>query len=593
MQTQLRFTRVDFVRFKAFKKFALHLRHFNILVGPNNAGKSTILSAFRILAAAMRHARTRRATLVQGPSGPTYGYEIDITGISVAEENLFFNYDEDEAAHVRFLLSNGNSLTLFFPEQGTCRLLADGSSGPPRDTAGFKRGFDCEVGFVPVLGPVDHREPLYRAEAARLALYNYTAARNFRNIWYHFPIKFEEFRELLRQTWPGMDIERPTIDRSYDKPLLHMFCPEERIPREIFWAGFGFQVWCQMLTHIVQSSQRGVFLIDEPDIYLHADLQRQLIALLRDLPADVVVATHSTEMITEAEPDEIVLINKTRRASRRITQPSQLSEVFATLGSNLNPVLTQLAKTRRVVFVEGLDFQIIAKFARKLGLFRVANRADFAVVPVGGFSPDRIRTLKEGMETTLGGKVSAAAILDRDFRSEDECADIKARSNSFCNLVVVHTRKEIENFLLVPAALDRAAAQRIADKNRRSSKTLRYTPSMTAWLRDYINETRTSITSQYLAFRRKFDKRNNSGWDEATSNETVLAQLDPIWSSLDDAVKVVPGKGCLGFVNQRLQEQYGVSVTSTSVIDAMTNAELPDEVEVLVHALEEFAQSRA
>jgi len=51
-----RFTRVEFTRFKAFKKFSLTLRHFNILVGPNNAGKSTVLAGFRILAAAMRRA---------------------------------------------------------------------------------------------------------------------------------------------------------------------------------------------------------------------------------------------------------------------------------------------------------------------------------------------------------------------------------------------------------------------------------------------------------------------------------------------------------------------------------------------------------
>ena len=47
------FIQVDFHRFKAFQSFRFRLRHFNILVGPNNAGKSTILTAFRILAAAM------------------------------------------------------------------------------------------------------------------------------------------------------------------------------------------------------------------------------------------------------------------------------------------------------------------------------------------------------------------------------------------------------------------------------------------------------------------------------------------------------------------------------------------------------------
>ena len=86
-----------------------------------------------------------------------------------------------------------------------------------------------------------------------------------------------------------------------------MFCPEERIPREIFWAGFGFQVWCQMLTHVIQSEGASLFLIDEPDIYLHADLQRQLLGLLQNLGPDILIATHSTEIITEAEPDDILL----------------------------------------------------------------------------------------------------------------------------------------------------------------------------------------------------------------------------------------------------------------------------------------------
>ena len=50
------FIRVEFHRFKVFRNFTVNLRSFNILVGPNNAGKSTILAAFRILASAMRKA---------------------------------------------------------------------------------------------------------------------------------------------------------------------------------------------------------------------------------------------------------------------------------------------------------------------------------------------------------------------------------------------------------------------------------------------------------------------------------------------------------------------------------------------------------
>jgi len=53
--------------------------------------------------------------------------------------------------------------------------------------------------------------------------------------------------------------------------------------------------------------------------------------------------------------------------------PKGLQELFELLGSNLNPTLTQLAKARRALFVEGKDFQILGAFARKLGRNEVAT----------------------------------------------------------------------------------------------------------------------------------------------------------------------------------------------------------------------------
>ena len=283
MSELLNYNRVQFRRFKALESFTLHLRSFNILVGPNNAGKSTILAAFRILSAGLRRAKSRKPELVSGPDGPVLGYPVDMSALSVGEENIFFDYDDSEPASVTFTLTGNRTLTLYFPAIGSSMLIADDPRREIRTPSSFRSTFNCPIGFVPILGPVEHNERLYEREAARQALFNYRAARNFRNIWHHYPDDFDKFQVLLRQTWPGMDVERPEVDRSHERPVLHMFCPEKRILREIFWAGFGFQVWCQMLTHLVQSRKSSIFLIDEPDIYLHSDLQRQLLSLLHDL----------------------------------------------------------------------------------------------------------------------------------------------------------------------------------------------------------------------------------------------------------------------------------------------------------------------
>jgi hypothetical protein len=435
------------------------------------------------------------------------------------------------------------------------------------------------------LGPVDHNERLFEKEAARQALFNYKAARNFRNIWYHYPEKFETFRAILKETWPGMDVNAPEINHTHGKPILNMFCPEERIPREIFWAGFGFQVWCQMLTHLVQSNESSIFLIDEPDIYLHSDLQRQLLAQLKNMGPDILIATHSTEIITEAETDDIVLIDKSKKRSKRIRRPEELHQVFAILGSNLNPLLTQLAKTRKAVFLEGKDFLLFSKFARKMRKIDVANRVGFAVIPIGGFSPDRIRTLISGIETTLGCKISSAAILDKDYRSIEECENIKASCEKFCSMVALHSCKEVENFILVPSAMDKAAKRRLEEKNKRSGSTLEYTDCAEAFLSKYAEGRRSYVTSQYLAKKRSYTRSNSGGEDEATSNERALDELNKLWEDPISRIGLLPGKDAVSEFNKMLQEEYKISVTQSAIVDSMAESEIPTEMKTLVDQL--------
>jgi predicted ATP-dependent endonuclease of OLD family len=79
-----------------------------------------------------------------------------------------------------------------------------------------------------------------------------------------------------------MQIQPPELI-DIKNQILAMFCLERRMTRELYWAGFGFQVWCQLLTHVVRAAESTIFVIDEPEIYLHADLQRQLVSIAREL----------------------------------------------------------------------------------------------------------------------------------------------------------------------------------------------------------------------------------------------------------------------------------------------------------------------
>lgn len=581
----LRYTRVEFHRFKAFDSFSLSLKQFNIVVGPNNAGKSTILAAFRILAAGLRKANSRKPSFVRFRGATVRGYDVDLASISVAEENLFFNYDDEESAWVRFTLSNKSTLTLYFPEREVCYLIPEGAERVIEHPSAFKKYFDCPIGFVPILGPVDHHEPLFEREAARLALFNYRAARNFRNIWYHYPERFQEFRDLLRQTWPGMDVEFPEIDTSHKRALLHMYCPEKRIPREIFWAGFGFQVWCQMLTHIIQGKESSIFLIDEPDIYLHSELQRQLLTILRSMGPDILIATHSTEIVTEAESNELVLVSKANSSAKRLRDPTQIAGVLKALGSSVNPVLTQLAKTRRAVFVEGKDFQIIGRFALRLSESGVGNRRDFAVIPTEGFNPERVKHLISGIEATLGLPIRSAIILDGDFRCAEERASLQSAGSSFAAYSIIHQRNEIENFLLVPAAIDRALQRRLEDRERRTGSAVSFQPLASACLAKFAESCRIEVQSRMIAERKQFEKGNNPKLSEASVNAAALQDFESRWKDEESRLRVIPGKEALAALNQEAQATYSVSITPLAIIDAMAMDDVPEEMKSLVAML--------
>lgn len=380
-------TNIQFKNYKTFRSYAVSLSGFNVLVGPNNAGKSTIIGALRILGEGLRKAHSRKAEYLDTAVHRGYGYRVDLSDLPISTENIFTDYDEAEPASVDFEVSPGGRLRLIFPEADTCILVADTDARTPHTPSEFKNAFDLALSFVPVLGPVEHDEQLFQLDAARRALNTHRASRNFRNIWYHYPEKFEEFSTLIEQTWPGTTIKKPEMTHGNGTPRLHMFYEEKRVAREMYWSGFGFQAWCQMLTFVTKSPPGSFLVIDEPDIYLHSDLQRQLIQVLRDRPGDALIATHSTEMLGEAESGEIIVIDRRLKKSRKISRPIDLANIFTALGSVLNPILTQLSKTRRVVFVEGGDFGILGAFARRMGKNSIANQSGFAVVPAYGFNP--------------------------------------------------------------------------------------------------------------------------------------------------------------------------------------------------------------
>src|SRR5208283_1407048 len=110
---------VIFKNYKAFSRFSLSLHDTNILVGPNNCDKSTIIGAFRVLAAGLRRARSQKPERVIVGENVSPGYPIPRDQLDISTENIHTDY-RDADTSVTFRLSNGNKLHIFFPNKGEC-----------------------------------------------------------------------------------------------------------------------------------------------------------------------------------------------------------------------------------------------------------------------------------------------------------------------------------------------------------------------------------------------------------------------------------------------------------------------------------------
>lgn len=587
MSEHVSITSVKFKGYKALGDYSLRLSHMNILVGPNNCGKSTVLGAFRVLAQALRQARSKRADFLKALGKFRPAWQIPSDALPISLENVHTDY-EDMDTFVEFGTSNSGKLTLFFPQSGSCIFFAEAGGIPIRSPAGFKRDIPVDIQVVPVLGPVEHEENLVTRETVRNNLATTRASRNFRNYWLHHPEGFDEFASRISSTWPGMEIRQPEVLGN----IVAMFCLENRISRELFWAGFGFQIWCQLLSHIFRAAPSSLIVVDEPEVYLHPDIQRQLLGTLRDTGPDILLATHSSEIMSEADPSEILLIDKTKRTAERLKDVEGVQNALNAIGSIQNITLTRLARNRRLLFFEGeSDFRLVRRFARKLKLHELAAGTDLTSLESGGFSSwERIRDLASGFVTTLGVSLKVGAVFDRDYWCQEEIETIECELKRHLEFAHIHERKEVENYLLIPQVLERSITKAIHERARRmGANAPDLKESVEKTLRKLTDPLKAMVQSQYIGKRVHYLRHTKK--DISTITAETIGQFEVRWADICKRMEIVPGKQVLALLREEVSCTYGVNLTDHRIVSEFATEEIPSDLMILLRDLDSYRTS--
>jgi AAA domain, putative AbiEii toxin, Type IV TA system len=382
-----------------------------------------------------------------------------------------------------------------------------------------------------------------------------------------------------------MKIEGPVDDGD----VIHMFCTEERIPRELFWSGFGFQVWCQLLTHLVRGEDASIIVVDEPEIYLHPDLQRQLPDILFSLGPSIVMATHSAEMIGAADPRDIVLIDKKARSGKRLASDHLVQGVLDLIGSIHNITLTAIAKHRKVLFVEGKDHPLVLKFAGIAGYAQLPLGNDLPAVSSEGFSNwTKVRDTAWGIKKILGGPFRMASMLDRDYRSNEEMDAIKSNLESEIDLAIFLGRKELENYLLVPSALSAAINAETRRKHRSEQNDPCTEKDVIQELMAITGPLSNEVRAQYSACRNEYLTKSGDKRASATLMKETADWFDQEWASVEGRIRICPGKYVLAKFRDWAQSKYSVTITTNSITTRMTKRDLAPDLMQMLASIEEF-----
>ena len=231
--------------------------------------------------------------------------------------------------------------------------------------------------------------------------------------------------------------------------------------RDLMVEGSGFLQWLSVYA-LATSPLVDVLLLDEPDAHLHPTLQTQLVESLANLaakgpkPKQVLIATHSAELLRQWPATEILEVRSSSPRARYLKENQQKVGLLAGIGSDYAPRIDPIRRKGRVLFLEGSSDESILK--RVAGTIGYDGLAQWPVWITSDHHRERKHLVKALAEEIPG--LVAVSLRDLDDESLNSVApDLEdknhAQTDSFIPLK--WQRRHIESYLLVPGAIARAA----------------------------------------------------------------------------------------------------------------------------------------
>lgn len=566
-------TEIELKNYRCFEKAKIVFKDINVLVGKNNAGKSSIIEALRMVAYASQKAMStiyKDAPIGLNISAREKGIRIDVEKLKIDLRGVVYLY-EDKIAEIRANFDDKSQIRILANKEIAFAFLygSDGKNIKTKTTA-EKRGF-TKIGILPQIGLIKENEKKLVEETVNIHRESYLSSRHFRNEILLYKDKFwKKFKRTAEENWGDLKIIELTYNIA-ESEYIRFLVRDERFTGEIGIMGSGLQMWLQIMWFICRSDDIDTIILDEPDVYMHPDLQKKLVDLIKKQYKQIIIATHSVEIISEVEPENIVMVDKHQYNMKYANSLEAVQTIIDNIGGVQNLSLIRIGLSKKCLFLEGKDIKILQKMYEKLYPDKEALINTLPVIELHGFA-----NLNEAFGASqlfyreTNGGIRTICILDRDFYPEEILEKKREKAREKHLLLHIWEKKEIENYLLVPEAIFRLTKL----KEEKYQEFLRR-------LENLLENEKNNIIDQISQHIKEAD----AGLAVATCNKRAREILEEKWNSLEGKLSIVSGKKIIRKLNDCMRKEYGVSCSIDRIIKEMKVDEVADEMAEVLQLL--------
>lgn len=557
---------IQFENYRCFEKSKIRYKDIVVVVGKNNAGKSSMIEALRMIAfASQKSIQTtyKDAPLGLGVSAREKGIKIDIDKLKIDLRGVVYLY-ESKIARITAIFENNCKIIILANREIAFAFLYS----PEGKNIKLKtKAIECKfgnIGILPQIGLIKENEKRLSDDTVKNYKETYLSSRHFRNeIWLYKSEYWKEFKRLAEDSWEGLDIVEIDYNLS-ESEYIRLMVSDARFLAEIGLMGSGLQMWLQIIWFICRSKDCDTIILDEPDVYMHPDLQRRMLYLVRKLYKQIIIATHSVEIISEVLPENIVMIDKNNRNMRYANNLKAVQNIVDNIGGVHNLSLIRIGLRKKCLFVEGKDIKILTKLYDILYPDKINILATLPTIELHGFA-----NLQEAFGTSklffaeTGGGIQSICILDRDYYPEELLERKRAMAEENHLTLHIWNRKEIENYLLVPQAIFRITKQ--------NSNVYKVFLKEFEMLVDEYKEGVTDQIAQHIF-------ENNKSLSMPTCNALARDIMKEKWSDLNSKLTMLSGKEFIKNINKWLKEKYKVSCSIDKIMKELNPDEIDNEI---------------